>query len=77
MVERFYTLGSLSVMYLCPAQAQEKYGYHPKRLADWADDGKISEIVVAHKNRLYRSIIVKCSNVKKDIQLQLNQLKRN
>ena len=77
MVERFYTLGSLSVMYLCPAQAQEKYGYHPKRLADWADDGKISEIVVAHKNRLYRSIIVKCSNAKKDIQLQPNQLKRN
>jgi hypothetical protein len=31
-------------MYLSPIQAQEKYGYHPKTLADWADDGKIEYI---------------------------------
>jgi putative resolvase len=28
-------------MYLTPKQAQEKFGYHPKTLANWADQGKI------------------------------------
>lgn len=28
-------------MYLTPKQAKEKFGYHPKTLANWADQGKI------------------------------------
>ena len=28
-------------MYLTPNQAYKKYGYHPKSLAKWADDGLI------------------------------------
>jgi predicted site-specific integrase-resolvase len=28
-------------MYITPKEAQKKYGYHPKTLANWADDGKI------------------------------------
>ncbi len=28
-------------MYLTPKQVQEKFGYHPKSLSRWADEGKI------------------------------------
>ncbi len=28
-------------MYLTPKQVQEKFGYHPKTLSRWADEGKI------------------------------------
>ena len=28
-------------MYLTPNQVSKKYGYHPKTLARWADEGKI------------------------------------
>ena len=28
-------------MYLTPNQVYKKYGYHPKSLARWADEGKI------------------------------------
>lgn len=28
-------------MYLTPNQVYKKYGYHPKTLARWADEGKI------------------------------------
>ncbi|MEG5052537.1 MULTISPECIES: IS607 family transposase [unclassified Microcoleus] len=48
-------------MYLSPAQAQEKYGYHPKTLADWADDGKIEYIRSkgGHRRYLESSIVGK------------------
>ncbi|MGL4880823.1 MAG: helix-turn-helix domain-containing protein [Waterburya sp.] len=29
-------------MYLTPIQVYKKYGYHPKSLARWADEGKIT-----------------------------------
>jgi putative resolvase len=28
-------------MYLTPKQVQKQYGYHPKTLANWADEGKV------------------------------------
>jgi putative resolvase len=28
-------------MYITPFEAQQRYGYHPKTLSRWADDGKI------------------------------------
>jgi DNA-binding transcriptional MerR regulator len=28
-------------MYLTPQQVQEKFGYHPKTLSRWADEGLI------------------------------------
>ena len=28
-------------MYLTPKEVYKKYGYHPKTLADWANQGKI------------------------------------
>ncbi len=28
-------------MYLTPKQVQDKFGYHPKSLSRWADDGQI------------------------------------
>ncbi|GET40445.1 IS607 family transposase [Microseira wollei] len=29
------------IMFLTPKQVQKQYGYHPKTLANWADEGKI------------------------------------
>ncbi len=40
-------------MYLTPKQVYEKYGYHPKTLADWADEGKIPCIKSAGGHRRY------------------------
>jgi predicted site-specific integrase-resolvase len=40
-------------MYLTPKQVYEKYGYHPKTLADWADAGKIPCIKSAGGHRRY------------------------
>jgi hypothetical protein len=28
-------------MYLTPRQVQKRFGYHPKTLAIWADEGKV------------------------------------
>lgn len=39
--------------YLSPVQAQEKYGYHPKTLADWADQGKVEYIRSKGGHRRY------------------------
>lgn len=40
-------------MYLTPKQVYEKYGYHPKTLADWADNGKIECIKSVGGHRRY------------------------
>lgn len=40
-------------MYLTPKQVYEKYGYHPKTLADWADAGKIACIKSVGGHRRY------------------------
>ncbi|MBE9227842.1 recombinase family protein [Phormidium sp. LEGE 05292] len=40
-------------MYLTPKQVYEKYGYHPKTLANWADAGKIPCIKSAGGHRRY------------------------
>lgn len=32
------------IMYITPIEAQQRYGYHPKTLSRWADDGKIKSI---------------------------------
>lgn len=42
-----------SKMYLSPRQVQSLYGYHPKTLAQWADDGKIEFIRTPGKQRRY------------------------
>ena len=39
--------------YLSPIQAQKLYGYHPKTLANWADDGKIEYIRTPGGQRRY------------------------
>jgi putative resolvase len=47
------------IMYLTPEQAQKKYGFHPKTLADWADKGEIEYIRSkgGHRRYLESSII--------------------
>jgi putative resolvase len=46
-------------MYLTPEQAQKKYGFHPKTLADWADKGEIEYIRSkgGHRRYLESSIV--------------------
>ena len=39
--------------YISPIQAQKLYGYHPKTLANWADDGKIEYIRTPGGQRRY------------------------
>ncbi|MBO3460496.1 IS607 family transposase [Aetokthonos hydrillicola Thurmond2011] len=39
--------------YLSPIQAQKMYGYHPKTLANWADEGKIEYIRTPGGQRRY------------------------
>lgn len=39
--------------YLSPIQVQTKYGYHPKTLADWANDGKVEFIRSKGGHRRY------------------------
>jgi predicted site-specific integrase-resolvase len=39
--------------YLSPIQVQTKYGYHPKTLSNWADDGKIEFIRSKGGHRRY------------------------
>ncbi len=39
--------------YLTPTQAYNKYGYHPKTLSDWADQGKIACIRSPGGHRRY------------------------
>lgn len=40
-------------MYLTPQEVKQKYGYHPKTLADWADQGKIECIKSPGGHRRY------------------------
>ncbi len=40
-------------MYLTPKQVQEKFGYHPKTLSRWADEGKIKYIKSPGGHRRY------------------------
>ncbi|HBL10018.1 MAG TPA: IS607 family transposase [Cyanobacteria bacterium UBA11162] len=40
-------------MYLTPQQVKDKYGYHPKTLAEWADQGKIQCIKSPGGHRRY------------------------
>ncbi len=40
-------------MYLSPQQVQKRFGYHPKTLADWADQGKIKYIRSKGNHRRY------------------------
>ncbi len=40
-------------MYLTPKQVQEKFGYHPKTLSRWADEGKIQYIKSPGGHRRY------------------------
>lgn len=40
-------------MYLTPQEAQGKYGFHPKTLSRWADEGKIECIVTPGGHRRY------------------------
>ncbi len=40
-------------MYLTPKQVYKQYGYHPKTLADWADEGKIECIKSPGGHRRY------------------------
>lgn len=40
-------------MYLSPQQAQQRFGYHPKTLADWADAGQIEYIRFPGGHRRY------------------------
>lgn len=40
-------------MYISPQQAQKRFGYHPKTLADWADAGKINYIRSPGGHRRY------------------------
>jgi|SRR4028118_657908 Predicted site-specific integrase-resolvase len=40
-------------MYLSPQQAQKRFGYHPKTLAEWADEGKIEFIRSPGGHRRY------------------------
>ncbi len=39
--------------YLSPIQAQKLYGYHPKTLANWADEGKVEYIRTPGGQRRY------------------------
>jgi len=39
--------------YLTPTQVQQKYGYHPKTLSEWADQGKIACIKSPGGHRRY------------------------
>ncbi|MBW4634999.1 MAG: IS607 family transposase [Iphinoe sp. HA4291-MV1] len=41
------------MMYLTPAEAQKRYGYHPKTLTRWADEGKIQYIKSPGGHRRY------------------------
>ncbi|WP_279239799.1 helix-turn-helix domain-containing protein [Scytonema sp. UIC 10036] len=41
------------MQYLSPQQVYKQYGYHPKTLADWADDGKIDYIRSPGGHRRY------------------------
>lgn len=40
-------------MYLTPQQVYKQYGYHPKSLAEWADESKISCIKSPGGHRRY------------------------
>ncbi|WP_424100443.1 helix-turn-helix domain-containing protein [Moorena producens] len=40
-------------MYLTPIEAQEKFGYHPRTLARWAEAGKIQCIKSPGGHRRY------------------------
>jgi predicted site-specific integrase-resolvase len=40
-------------MYLTPNQVYKRYGYHPKTLANWADEGKINYIRSPGGHRRY------------------------
>ncbi|MGH8002600.1 MAG: IS607 family transposase [Brasilonema sp.] len=40
-------------MYLTPQQVYKQYGYHPKSLAEWADEGKIPCIKSPGGHRRY------------------------
>ena len=40
-------------MYITPSEAQQRYGYNPKTLSRWADDGKIQSIKSPGGHRRY------------------------
>jgi putative resolvase len=40
-------------MYLTPSEAQKRYGYHPKTLTRWADEGRIQYIKSPGGHRRY------------------------
>lgn len=40
-------------MYITPIEAQRRYGYHPKTLSRWADEGKIQSIKSPGGHRRY------------------------
>ncbi len=40
-------------MYITPIEAQKRYGYHPKTLSRWADNGKIQSIKSPGGHRRY------------------------
>ncbi len=46
--------------YISPIQAQKLYGYHPKTLANWADDGKIEYIRTPGGQRRYLVSSLEC-----------------
>lgn len=40
-------------MYLMPPEARERFGYHPKTLSQWADEGKIEYVRSPGGHRRY------------------------
>lgn len=46
--------------YLSPIQVQKLYGYHPKTLANWADEGKIEYIRTPGGQRRYLASSLEC-----------------
>lgn len=40
-------------MYITPQEAQRRYGFHPRTLVDWANDGKIECIRSPGGHRRY------------------------
>ncbi len=45
--------------YLTPKQAYDQFGYHPKTLAEWADQGKIECIVLVDIDAiLYQRLLI-------------------
>ena len=52
-------------MYLTPKQVYERFGFHPKTLALWADEGKVSCIKSPGGHRRYS--LESLENISKEI----------